>query len=103
MYEIVEWTRLKCYHHYRIQTSPLYEEYEGTSMGIENGHAIFWNVVYVNPDGTRIFTRRFQFPTDSVFKRVVRDSEWLEARQNAFERRAVNQIIEGKLGFCVYY
>ena len=105
MYKVVPSEQLEFCRSYVIRCSPS-EYFVGVCMEIENTVAVFWNVECVY-NGTVCWIptthSAYSFSIDSTFKRIVDEHEYKRACQNAFERRAVNQILESKLGFKIYY
>jgi hypothetical protein len=98
LYQTVKAEELVCYNHYTIHA----EErcyYTGTSMGLTDDLAIFWNMVSVFPGrGVIKMVSPQYFSKERLFKRIIYESEQKRAYRNAFEKRAVNQIIASIVG-----
>ena len=90
-------------HHYTIHCFFPKHHYIGAYLGCIQGLFIFENVERVYPDDTEILIGPKCFSTAMLFKRIVYESEQKKAYRDAFEKRAVNQIIGSIVGHAGAY
>ena len=102
LYKTTPFSELACYCHYTIHVgAPHY--YVGTSMGRLEQIAVFWHVTAVWPveKPGMVMVSPQHFSSERTFKLIVYEKEQREAYQEAFERRALRQILESILGHPV--
>lgn len=105
---------LKCYRQYKIYIQEPHDykrtmhyyigrficSYAATDSGIRLNS--FWNVKCVMPYGSVCMSPcPMDFLESRVYKRVITDEEVKRANREAFEKRAVNQILSSILGHRV--
>ena len=71
--------------------------------GFTQDSVIFETVVRVYPGGTKQIRGSKCFSKDLVFKRIVNELEQRKAYRDAFEKRAVNQIVGSIVGHAGAY
>jgi len=74
--------------------------YEATDNGTRLNS--FWNVKCIMPYGSVCMNPSpMHFLESRIYKREITDEEVKKANREAFEKRAVNQILSAILGHCV--